>query len=269
MIAALFVETGGVYYGLPDVDPWDRERDARNYNGPWPVVAHPPCERWGRYWSGGPSARVRRKLGDDNGCFASALASVRKYGGVLEHPEGSHAWRVHGLNIPPHDGGWVAADWDGGFTCCVEQGYYGHKARKKTWLYACGVEFPSLRWGRAPGSFMPLEDSFRSKEVRARAVKTGACRRLSKRQRAATPVEFRDVLISIAHTASPSARCPSCPRADAAGRAWPSEALPAPSPAAGLPQAVDSVSRAACGFMSAAASQAVVATDGELPAERV
>jgi hypothetical protein len=55
----------------------------------------------------------------------------------------------------------------------------------------------------------------------------------------------------------------------AAGRAWPSEALPAPSPAAGLPQAVDSVSRAACGFMSAAASQAVVATDGKLPAERV
>ena len=26
MIAALFVETGGAYFGLPDVDPWDKER---------------------------------------------------------------------------------------------------------------------------------------------------------------------------------------------------------------------------------------------------
>lgn len=38
MIAALFVEPGGVYYGMPDVDPWDESRDARAYAGPWPVV---------------------------------------------------------------------------------------------------------------------------------------------------------------------------------------------------------------------------------------
>ena len=69
MIAALFVANPGCYIGLPDVDPWDKERDARTYAGPWPVVAHPPCVRWGRYWFGGPSARVRRQLGDDGGCF--------------------------------------------------------------------------------------------------------------------------------------------------------------------------------------------------------
>ena len=45
-VAALYVETGGVYYGLNDVDPWDEERDARLYAGPWPVVAHPPCKAW-------------------------------------------------------------------------------------------------------------------------------------------------------------------------------------------------------------------------------
>lgn len=26
MIAALYVQTGGAYYGLPDVDPWDEAR---------------------------------------------------------------------------------------------------------------------------------------------------------------------------------------------------------------------------------------------------
>lgn len=43
MIAALYVEDGGEYFGLEDVDPWPIGRDARNYAGPWPVVAHPPC----------------------------------------------------------------------------------------------------------------------------------------------------------------------------------------------------------------------------------
>ena len=81
-LAALFICTTGPYANLPGVDAWDELRDARKYAGPHRVIAHPPCERWGRYWSGGPSARVRRKLGDDKGCFESALASVRKYGGI-------------------------------------------------------------------------------------------------------------------------------------------------------------------------------------------
>jgi hypothetical protein len=201
MIAALFVETGGVYFGLDGVDPWDAGRDARHYPGDIPVVAHPPCARWGRYWGGAPGTFPRLIKGDDAGCFAAALASVRRYGGILEHPEGSHAWRSFELNTPPRSGGWVNADFDGGWTCCVEQGWYGHQARKATWLYAHGVELPSLRWGHAPGDFVRLEDGFHSSEERARAIKTGACQRLSKRQRAATPPEFRDLLLSIARTA--------------------------------------------------------------------
>jgi hypothetical protein len=201
MIAALFVETDGCYFNLPGVDPWDQARDARRYTGPHPVVAHPPCERWGRYWNGGPSARVPRLKGDDAGCFASALASVRKWGGVLEHPEASAAWAAHDLIEPPRFGGWVVADWYGGWTCCIEQGAYGHRARKATWLYANGVDLPSLRWGRAAGDFVRLDEGFHSIEERRRAIKTGACQRLSKRQRAATPHEFRDMLLGIARSA--------------------------------------------------------------------
>ena len=89
MIAALYVASAGVYFGLPGVDPWDVERDARKYAGPHPVVAHPPCERWGRYWSGGPSATVRRKMGDDGGCFLWALRSVRRWREI--RPGGSEA----------------------------------------------------------------------------------------------------------------------------------------------------------------------------------
>jgi hypothetical protein len=203
MIAALYVQTGGCYFELDGVDPWDEQRDARKYAGPWPVVAHPPCARWGRYWFGGPTiAREGRpylKLGDDNGCFAAALAAVRKWGGVIEHPEGSHAWRHFALIAPPRDGGWVVADFEGGWTCCIEQGAYGHRARKATWLYACKVEPPSLAWGRAEGKFDIIDASARGS--RARQVKTGVCQQMSKRKRAATPPPFRDLLISIAESA--------------------------------------------------------------------
>lgn len=201
MIAALYVQKGGCYFGLPDVDPWDEARDARNYVGPHPVVAHPPCERWGRYWGGSPTTWPRLKLGDDDGKFAAALAAVRRWGRVLEHPEGSHTWRWFGLNLPPRGGSWVNADFLGGWTCCVEQGAYGHRARKATWLYAHGVELPSLKWGAAEGDFLRLDDGFHSAEARRRAIKTGACQRLSKNQRARTSVPFRDLLLAIACSA--------------------------------------------------------------------
>lgn len=200
-IAALFVLEDGPYSGFSDIDVWGVSRDARKYAGPYPVVAHPPCERWGRYWSGGPSAKVRRILGDDSGCFESALRSVRQFGGVLEHPEASHAWKKFGLTPPPRDGGWVTAGDFMGWTCCVEQGNYGHTARKATWLYSVGCVLPSLKWGRAPGIFLRLDEGFHSKEHRARAIKTGICQRLSRRQRMITPIDFRNVLISIARSA--------------------------------------------------------------------
>lgn len=204
IVAALYVQAGGCYFGLPDVDPWDKDRDARLYAGPFPVVAHPPCERWGRYWGGAPSTWPRLKKGDDSGCFEAALSAVRRWGGVLEHPEGSHAWRTFGLASPPRTGGWIPAEWMFGYrgwTCCIEQGAYGHRARKATWLYAHSIDVPMLRWGRASGDFARLDEGFHSKAERARAIQTGVCQRLSKRQRAATPYEFRDLLLSIARCA--------------------------------------------------------------------
>jgi hypothetical protein len=202
MIAALFVEKNGPYFGLPDVDPWDEARDARKYPGPWPVVAHPPCARWGRYWSGGPSAKVRRIKGDDNGCFAAALAAVRTYGGVLEHPEASHAWSAFALPLPAFNGGWTSPDLYGGYSCCVAQGHYGHAAQKMTWLYVVTRNaLPDLIWGRARNK-VRLDLGYHSAEERRRLIRTGVCQRLSKKQRMLTPLLFRDVLISIARSVS-------------------------------------------------------------------
>jgi hypothetical protein len=204
-VAALFVEKGGVYYGLDGVIPWSVDEDARLYPGPHPVIAHPPCERWGRYWSGGPSAKVRRIKGDDGGCFAAALEAVRRWGGVLEHPEASHAWRAHGLAVPSRSGLWVEAGDGDGWTCCVEQGHYGHRARKATWLYAVTEvwRLPRLTWG--PSSGERLDEGFHSKAERdaARAAGVAPRKRLSAAENLRTPPAFRDLLLSIARSTAP------------------------------------------------------------------
>lgn len=194
MIAALFVETNGIYYGIDDVDPWDIERDARSYSGKHPVVAHPPCDRWCQL-APVNQARYGHKIGDDGGCFASALASVRTWGGVLEHPALTLAWPAFDLPRPTY-GGWTRT-FCGGWVAHVDQRNYGHRATKGTWLYAFGVEPPSLRWkkGEKPEAWISTDRP--RAELAARGIS-----QLSKREAKATPIEFRDVLIGIARSAS-------------------------------------------------------------------
>lgn len=201
MIAALFVETDGCYFNLPDVDPWDMQRDARLYDGPYAVVAHPPCQRWGRFWHGSTAKPHQFKKGDDGGCFASALQSVRTWGGVLEHPKDSHAWEWFGLSKPPHTGGWIKADNCGGWTCCVYQGHYGHFSGKPTWLYANGVELPELRWGKCEQRLHPIAlEKHGYEKARRIGMMAMVGGKDKTRIRNATPVEFRDALLDIART---------------------------------------------------------------------
>jgi hypothetical protein len=146
-VAALYVDPAGVYAGLPGVELWDEKRDARLYAGPWPVVAHPPCQRWCRF-AKGIETQYGYRVGDDGGCFGSALAAVQKWGGVLEHPAGSLAWDHFDLPKPVSTEGWTRTLFGIGASCYVEQGRYGHPMRKATWLYAVGLELPEFQWGR-------------------------------------------------------------------------------------------------------------------------
>jgi hypothetical protein len=211
VIAALFVETGGCYFGLPDVDPWDEARDARLYDGPHPVVAHPPCQRWGRYWRGSPYAVARGlndfKKGDDGGCFEFTLETLLRVGGVAEHPADSAAWDAFGLNKPPRCGGWVMANWEGLWTCYVEQGHYGHFSRKPTWLLAAYCALPGLIWGRAARRLsQKAVERFGYEKARRRGVMVNVGGGGDAREREATPPAFRDLLLSIARTVRPQ-RC--------------------------------------------------------------
>jgi hypothetical protein len=202
VIAALYVQTGGCYFGLPDVDPWDEQRDARRYDGPWPAISHTPCPRGGKLWAGQPlfikRTGIRKVKGDDGGCFEHSLRTVRKYGGIIEHPWGSHAWPHFGLNTPLRSGGWITADFHGGWTCCVEQGRYGHYARKPTLLLAYGCDLPELNWGISEPNFPP-----EAIEKYGLAYCKRAGGGTDSAPRIGTPLPFRDLLLSIARTARP------------------------------------------------------------------
>lgn len=203
MIAALFVEDGGCYFGLPDVDPWPESRDARRYAGPYPVVAHPPCQRWGRFWHGSTRKPHQYKLGDDQGCFAAALTHTRWWGGVIEHPADSHAWRHFGLPTPKRGAGWTEPDVYGGRSCYVEQGHYGHASRKPTWLYAVAIKFVELIWTlgeqRIPQWML---DRYGYKKARRIGVVAMIGGKDKVKKRNATPLPFRDLLIDMAKSAS-------------------------------------------------------------------
>jgi hypothetical protein len=189
MIAALFVEANGSYANVDGVDLWPESRDARTYRGPWPVVAHPPCARWVNFAALNFKRYGHEHLrpGNDGGCFASALTSVRNFGGVLEHPAFSNAWSEHFLPSPTLDG-WSTLGW-GEWYCEVWQSAYGHRARKRTWLFATSRKRPrDLNWARNPGTHQ-CGWFDRNKPT------------LSKKEAARTPPAFRDALLSIARAA--------------------------------------------------------------------
>lgn len=205
-VAALYVERGGIYFGDPDIDPWDVARDARKYAGPLPVIAHPPCQlwvnlaavNWKRY---GRDKPAWYDGGSDGGCFESALASVRFFGGVLEHPAGTWAWKKFCL-LRPYGPGWQPDYYYTGgssphrrtaWVCEVWQSAYGHQARKRTWLYFVdnnGRRPPELDWSQPTGTHqIGWFDRVKST--------------LNKKAASATPPAFAETLKHLALTSRP------------------------------------------------------------------
>jgi hypothetical protein len=194
-IAALFIQPDGCYANNPMFDAWPQSRDAKLYDGNLPVIAHPPCQLWGslaavnyKRWGG-----EHNKPGNDGGCFQSALNSVNRCGGVLEHPANSRAWKAHGLTPPPKSGWGKSGN---GWTCEVWQSAYGHKANKATWLYYVGGTPPfELKWDKIKGSHQV------GCQCRQGIRKTEPWRNkptLSKREANATPAEFQKELVRLA-----------------------------------------------------------------------
>lgn len=185
MVAALFVRSDSIYKTLPDVDAWDAERDARNWPGGVPCVAHPPCRAWGRLRQFCKAPLGERELAID------AVAHVRRYGGVLEHPAESSLWAHCALPRPGR-----CQDNYGGWSLELDQFHFGHRAEKRTWLYVVGCKPDDL----PP---IPLREGKPTHCVRP----TKAYPRLpsiTKSEREHTPKAFAEWLIAVARSSSKS-----------------------------------------------------------------
>jgi len=169
-VAVLFARSDSVYKSLPGCDVWDEFRNALNYSGYSPVVAHPPCRAWGRL----KSFAKPREGEKDLAIFA--VDSVRTFGGVLEHPAHSTLWKS--VNLPRPGRGF---DRFGGWSLSVNQFWFGHRAIKETWLYIVGVS-PSC----IPTIPLKLD-----------CVPT-TVERMGKRERESTPLLFAEWLLDLA-----------------------------------------------------------------------
>lgn len=179
-VAVLYVDPRGPYPGL--VEHWyDEERNAEMYDGPWPVVAHPPCGPWGRL--------KHFAKHDDPRDALHAVAVIREFGGCLEHPADSSLWKA--LELPrPGD----PPDAFGGRAIEVSQCDFGHVTRKRTWVYFVGGD---------PGALPePREPTHSICNGRGQALKDGTKRkRATAAEARLTPPDFAQWLIELARSA--------------------------------------------------------------------
>lgn len=185
-VSVLYVDPKGPYPSLVR-DWYDETRDGRTYEGPNPIVAHPPCGPWSSLR--GLSQETTKDLAPH------AVDLVRRFGGVLEHPAGSLLWPHCGLPKP----GELPDAW-GGMTFLVHQVDWGHVARKRSWIYVVGGQHP-----------LPMNPPKREATHWVSGVHTPGARGkppegikiCSAQQRRRTPVDFALFLISIAQGCTP------------------------------------------------------------------
>jgi hypothetical protein len=174
-VAILCTARNSVYKTIPGVDVYDIDRDAKNFEGGMPIVAHPPCRAW--------SAYCRHQAKPDRGEKELGLwcaDQLRKWGGCLEQPAHSHLFKAAGLPLPGHPEGnlWSADVW---------QFWWGYPMRKATWICFSGIDTRSIQY--------PLRLHMHGNDRRRELV-------MSKNQRSATTLEFATWLIEAARMAT-------------------------------------------------------------------
>ncbi len=132
-VAVLCARKGSIYHEISGCDVYCKRRPMNEFVGSCPVVTHPPCRRWGRL----PQS-VKSAGAESERFLAMACADhVRHYGGVLEHPSYSTLWDACQL---PHPGEKSPE----GVTIAIPQFWFGHRARKSTWLFVARMQLSEI-----------------------------------------------------------------------------------------------------------------------------
>lgn len=127
MVAILYTRKNSIYKKL-EQDCYDISRDARTFKGGKSIIAHPPCRGWGKY------SHMAKPRTDEPALAIHSIIMVRLWGGIVEHPRSSKLWKAMNLPMPGQ------YDIYGGWTLCIDQKWFGHRANKTTFLYIRGIK---------------------------------------------------------------------------------------------------------------------------------
>ena len=188
-VSILFTREDSIYKTM-GLDCWDISRDALKWPGGNPIVAHPPCRAWGQLSHFAKPREGEKELA------IYAINQIRKFGGVLEHPRASRLWKE--MNLPIG----TKVDEYGGYTLCVNQSWWGHRAEKKTLLYIVGCHKKSLP--AIPIKFDLIQYVITNT---ARKGQAGYKPRVTQYERESTPAELAKWLVEVAIRCAPL----SCP----------------------------------------------------------
>ena len=187
-VAILFARADSIYKTMPGCDVWDIERDARQWPGGSPVIAHPPCRAWGRL------AHMANPRPEEKDLARFAVAAIRKWGGVLEHPKASKLWPDQGLPQPGR------RDAFGGFTLPIFQQWFGHRAEKATYLYIVGIEpreLPAIPYSMTEATHVIASSTHRQKRDHLHFRPE-----VTRSEREATPQALAEWLVAVARAST-------------------------------------------------------------------
>ena len=176
-VQVLFTQVKSTYLVLGCVC-YDLQRNALSIKSKQPAIYHPPCRAWSRM-------RTFSKVPVGERFLAIwSISRVRRYGGIVEQPAGSNLWKFMNLPLPGS-----GCDIFGGFSISVDQHWFGHLAKKNTWLYIRGCDLNDLP--PYPMNFDIISHCINSKS------KSSKLKELSKNKRSYTPILFAEWLIEV------------------------------------------------------------------------
>ncbi len=197
-VAVLFARRDSIYKTMPGCDVWDEDRDAMKWGGGSPVVAHPPCRLWGELSHMSTASDADKRLAP------WAIDQVRRWGGALEHPARSKLWRHCGIRTNG------VVDEFGGRLEIIEQGWFGHPARKLTGVYIVGCrrdQVPTIPMRLGESAYIITQPGRRKDGTRRTCnLDYAAPPGFSSRQqfREHTPPTFAEWLVEVARRCRPS-----------------------------------------------------------------
>jgi len=173
-ISILCAAYNSVYKKIPDVEVYDRIRDAATFRGDTPIVAHPPCRAWSAF-----TAHQAKPVPGEAELGLLCADFLQQCGGVLEQPAHSRLFHAAGLPQPGELHPTLT-------TIYVEQAWWGYPVRKATWLCCAHIDVRTL--------IIP----YRHHDPRAGEGDRRRTQRMSRAARSATPRAFAEWLVAAA-----------------------------------------------------------------------